>query len=221
MGLILKHPYGEGPSLTKLAKASEAIKAGMLLEIVTSGTEFQKHSTQGGDVGVLIVARERENLDIDTAYADGDSIYAYLNPPAFRGILASGENVAVGALLESNGDGKLREAVAGGGGLKVELISGGSAGDHTVSGITASDRLVAVLHASTAASIATVADLTGEFSITAADTINNAGGTDTSSDQLWVFYEDANFGPSRIVGMAAEAVNASGGDARIDVFRRG
>jgi hypothetical protein len=31
-------------------------------------------------------------------------------------------------------------------------------------------------------------DLTGEFSISAADTINNGGGTDTTGNQLLVIY---------------------------------
>jgi len=64
------------------------------------------------------------------------------------------------------------------------LIAGGSAGDHTVTGIATTDTLVSVIH-NTAG---TLADLTGEFTISAADTINNVGGTDTSSDQLLVTY---------------------------------
>lgn len=74
--------------------------------------------------------------------------------------------------------------------LKIALVAGGTAGNHTVTGIATGDELVSVLHASTAASIATVADLTSEFSISAANTINNTGGTDTTNDQLWVFYID-------------------------------
>ena len=74
--------------------------------------------------------------------------------------------------------------------LKVTLVAGGSAGDHTVTGITTADEISFVGHFSTAAAIATLADLTSEFSITAADTINNVGGTDTSSDQLMVMWLD-------------------------------
>ena len=69
-------------------------------------------------------------------------------------------------------------------------LTGGSAGNHTVTGIEIGDRLIAVQHFSTAASIATVADLTSEFSISGANQINNAAGTDTSNDQLIVIYED-------------------------------
>jgi predicted RecA/RadA family phage recombinase len=76
--------------------------------------------------------------------------------------------------------------------FKVEefQLAGGAAGAHTVTGIALGDRLIAVQHWSTAAAIATVADLTSEFSITAADTIDNTAGTATTSDQLIVFYED-------------------------------
>ncbi len=69
-------------------------------------------------------------------------------------------------------------------------LAGGAAGAHTVTGIAIGDRLIAVQHWSTAAAIATVADLTSEFSITAANTIDNTAGTATTSDQLIVIYED-------------------------------
>lgn len=74
--------------------------------------------------------------------------------------------------------------------LKVTLVAGGSAGNHTVTGIEVGDEIVFVGHFSTAAAIATLGDLTAEFSVTAADTINNTSGTDTSSDQLQVIWID-------------------------------
>jgi hypothetical protein len=63
-------------------------------------------------------------------------------------------------------------------------IAGGSAGDHTVTGITTADKLISVIN------LADGVDLTSEFSITAADTINNAAGTDTTSDQVQVTYQE-------------------------------
>jgi hypothetical protein len=69
---------------------------------------------------------------------------------------------------------------------KTAVIAGGAAGNHTVTGISIYDRLVSVIH-NTAG---TLADLTSEFTITATNTINNAAGTDTSSDQLLVIYQD-------------------------------
>lgn len=70
--------------------------------------------------------------------------------------------------------------------VKAALIAGGAAGNHTVTGIATADNLVMVLH-NTAG---TLANLTSEFTISAANTINNAAGTDTTSDQLLVIYQD-------------------------------
>ncbi len=74
--------------------------------------------------------------------------------------------------------------------LKVDLVAGGAAGNHTVTGIATTDELLYVGHWSTAAAIATHADLTAEFSIDSADTIDNTGGTATTSDQLMVVWYD-------------------------------
>lgn len=83
-------------------------------------------------------------------------------------------------------DDAVTKAKLAGGFVKVVLIDGGTAGDHTVTGIETGDELVSVIH-NTAG---TLADLTSEFSISAADTINNDAGTDTSSDQLLITYLD-------------------------------
>lgn len=71
--------------------------------------------------------------------------------------------------------------------IKAALIAGGAAGDHTVTGIAVADNLIMVLHYTTGAALA---DLTSEFTISAANTINNDGGTATTSDQLLVLYQD-------------------------------
>ena len=64
-------------------------------------------------------------------------------------------------------------------------VAGAAAGDITVTGITTDDRLVSVIDI-----VGT--DLTSEFSITAANTINNApGGTSSASSFLIVTYEKA------------------------------
>lgn len=58
---------------------------------------------------------------------------------------------------------------------------GAAAGDVTVAGVLATDELLLVESiAFTAGVPSAVADLTDEFSITAADTVNNAGGTSTA-----------------------------------------
>lgn len=76
-----------------------------------------------------------------------------------------------------------------GGFLKVKLIDGGAAGDHAVTGMALGDELVSVIHISTKAAIATMADLTSEFTV-AAGKVTNAAGTDTTDDQLMVIYLD-------------------------------
>lgn len=64
------------------------------------------------------------------------------------------------------------------------VATGGAAGDITVSGISVEDQLISVVNLDDGA------DLTSEFSITEADTINNAGGTATTDDTLLVLYND-------------------------------
>ena len=68
------------------------------------------------------------------------------------------------------------------------LIAGGAAGAHAVAGITDIDRIISVYEQDAASGILT--DLTGEFTVTADDTIDNTGGTDTSGDTLLVTYGD-------------------------------
>jgi hypothetical protein len=70
--------------------------------------------------------------------------------------------------------------------LKFTLVAGAVAGNVTVTGIAVGDEILHVLHNT----IGTLADLTAEFSITAANTINNADGTATDGDQLLVVWAD-------------------------------
>ena len=226
MGLILKDT--NRPIIRSFPYNGATGKAGMLLEFqVDSGIQkVRAHSVAGGFANPVLVAAEQMNKDIETVFTDEDEVNVMTNPPKWQGILvtASGHNaVAPGTRLVSNGDGKLKIAKSGANaGLKVALVAGGVAGNHTVTGIALEDRLVAVLHVSTAASIATAADSTGDFTISAANTINNTGGDDTSSDQLWVFYEDRSLAdPDDCVGVYSGeqgvAVDASAVEVRISV----
>lgn len=73
--------------------------------------------------------------------------------------------------------------------VQVKLISGGAAGDHTVQGITTSDTLVSVIYVVyDSGTVVDVSDLTSEFTISAADTINNAEGTNTTGGKLLVIF---------------------------------
>lgn len=75
--------------------------------------------------------------------------------------------------------------------LKMAVVAGGSAGDFTVTGIAVGDTLVGVLlFAGAGTDVTNVTDLTSEYSISAANTINNDGGTASTSGKLVVFYQD-------------------------------
>lgn len=69
------------------------------------------------------------------------------------------------------------------------VVAGAAAGNITVTGIKARDRLVSVLRAvGGGVDVTDVDDLTDEFTISAADTINNTGGTATTGSTLIVTY---------------------------------
>ena len=123
--------------------------------------------------------------------------------------LASREALAAIRRAGLGGSGSVGGGELATGLIRVGLATGGVTGNHTVTGIAVGDELVSVL-ASTPGVFAggtALADLTAEFSITAADTItNNVGfpyafpldfggfpytfpiqfGTDTTGDQLIV-----------------------------------
>jgi hypothetical protein len=80
--------------------------------------------------------------------------------------------------------------------IRISTLTGGSAGDLTLTGITTDDSLlsVSVLEFDVDGDAASAGELTSEFSITAADTINNTGGTATTDQIVLVFWvdDDAN-----------------------------
>lgn len=121
-------------------------------------------------------------------------------------VVESGAAVAADALVQSDSTGRAITAAASN--IKQAVIAGGSAGDLTVTGITTSDRLVAVtrLNRDATAANVNIDSLTSEFSITASDTINNAGGTATTGDALQVIWETAQ--PVR--GRALQAASGAG-----------
>jgi hypothetical protein len=73
--------------------------------------------------------------------------------------------------------------------LNFATIAGGVAGDLTVTGIKTTDQLKAVVVISEAG-----ANLVGEFTITADDTINNVGGTSTATKTVLVVWQVAEAG---------------------------
>jgi hypothetical protein len=76
--------------------------------------------------------------------------------------------------------------------IRQAVVAGAAAGDITVTGVKTRDRLVSVLRAvGGGVDVTDVDDLTGEFIITAADTINNTGGTATTGSTLVVTWLSA------------------------------
>jgi len=88
------------------------------------------------------------------------------------------------------------------------IVAGAAAGNVTVTGIGTNDELISVTHlVGSGTDVTDVDDLTSEFSITAADTINNAGGTDTSGNELRVrWLQDA---AEPFVGYIEEVISAT------------
>ena len=77
--------------------------------------------------------------------------------------------------------------------LRQIAVAGAVAGNVTITGIRVGDNLKSVrgfLLVEAAPPTITVLDLTSEFSITANDTINNAGGTSSATGILFVDYID-------------------------------
>ena len=76
-------------------------------------------------------------------------------------------------------------------GFKQAVVTGGAAGDLTLTGVAAGDSLIGVIqHVGAGTDVTDVADLTSEFSITGANTINNTGGTNTTGSKLVVTWYD-------------------------------
>ncbi len=83
--------------------------------------------------------------------------------------------------------------------LKVTAIPEGAAGNHTVTGITTDDVLIAVIGHKMALNEAapptmtiTAVNLTSEFTISAADTIENGGHTSLADTWVLVFWLDVD-----------------------------
>lgn len=116
-----------------------------------------------------------------------------------------GGSVTRGNKLTADSNGK---AIAATSRHYTKKIAGGSAGALTVSGVLTTDTLISVIvldRDATAANIDLV-DLTSEFSITAADTIDNTAGTATTGNSLMVTYQrnDVILGTAMISGVSGD-----------------
>lgn len=98
--------------------AIETIRPGMLLEYHNdSGTLKWGVHDSADEPAQVVVALDQPflNKGVDDDYAAGDLVLAgALRPGAtFWGLIPSGQNIAPGARLQSNGDGKLKAAASG------------------------------------------------------------------------------------------------------------
>ena len=117
-------------------------------------------------------------------------------------IASVNNNATAGTALFSNAAGTLTAGT-----VDQKLIAGASAGDHTVTGVASGDHLVGVMHYTAGTSLA---DLTSEFTISGANTINNDTGTDTSSDQLLVTWQtESSFADDNAIAAAGGKYYAS------------
>ena len=94
--------------------AVAGITPGMLIE-VTSTDKVQAHSTAGGNAVTMFACEdELQGKGIGDAYIAADVVQCWIPQRGDQayGILKDGENVVIGDLLESGGDGYLTKHVA-------------------------------------------------------------------------------------------------------------
>lgn len=146
-----------------------------------------------GDSGNVAVAVGDQLYYVDADVGSGTGFLSKKDSGRYAGVAL--ETVSSGAtdtvrVLIGYGGGGAGQANLPGGFLQTDLVAGGAAGNLTLTGVAVGDELVFVGRFSTAAAIATLTDLTAEFSITATNTINNTGGTATTGDTLMVIWVD-------------------------------
>lgn len=106
------------PVIVNDVAAGASILPGMLIERYnSSGTPlFRAHATAGGPASTLVALNQSMlNRGCDDAYAIGDLVEAAIGSKGatFWMRLASGQNITLGAKLESAGTGYLRVLAAG------------------------------------------------------------------------------------------------------------
>jgi len=82
------------------------------------------------------------------------------------------------------------------------IIAGGAAGNHTVTGIATTDTLVSVIRIDGTDVSEAFGNDTAEYTISAANTINNTGGTASSGCGLLVTYRKP---ATRVIGYAEDS----------------
>lgn len=98
--------------------AGEAITPGHLIEVyaASAGVNKWRKNSSATEYAALAVALDQPelNMGVDDAYAAADKVRArFLDAgDVFWGLVPSGQTIANGDLLQSNGDGTLKKATA-------------------------------------------------------------------------------------------------------------
>jgi len=109
--------------------ANAAITPGMLIELMSTD-KVRAHANSGQNALPMFACEdELQGKSVDDAYAANDKVQVWIpgRGDIVLGILADGENAAIGSFLESNGDGMLKVHVA-----DVESFESAEAGSITV-----------------------------------------------------------------------------------------
>ena len=99
--------------------AGGAITPGMLIAEGSAGTVAAHGSAGANAIPMFALEDELQGNGVDDAYASGDPVqcwYPYRGDQVYA-LLADGETIVVGDLLESNGDGYLKKHTAGSAGV--------------------------------------------------------------------------------------------------------
>lgn len=122
MAITIREPntihLAGGYELINTHAAIETLTPGMILELHNdSGVpKWGVHDSADDNVAAFIALEQDElNKTISDTYAAGDLVkVAHMKPGCvFLGIIPSGQNLAIGDLLQSNGDGKLKAIGSG------------------------------------------------------------------------------------------------------------
>ncbi|MNK46793.1 hypothetical protein D3C87_655840 [compost metagenome] len=192
----MKNWIQKGDTLTAIAP--ENIVGGQFVQIGAIFGVAVASAAQGSEVEIQttgVFALPKDGVEI----AQGNPLYWDASGEVLTNVAADGLPQVATATAPAILAAATVEAKLGGApsvpalfGLKVAIIPGGAAGPLTVTGIKPADTLILVKRYDVdTGNVVDVDDLTSEFSITAADTISNASGTNTTGDKLEIWYAQA------------------------------
>jgi len=142
------------------------------------------------DTGVVVVNNTATGKFLGYALgainSGSSATISFLKEPS----ITASTTLGTGAVSASEiADAAVTKSKLAGGFSKVTLKAGAAAGDIAVTGIAVGDELVSVIRIVDGADATVLSDITSEFTI-AAGKINNTAGTNTTGNQLLVFWND-------------------------------